>query len=245
MIRFCSISDTHARHASLDIEPCDLLLHSGDCLNSGSIKELPFFLYWLNEQSQAKEIVFIAGNHDYAFEGSRSRRSPPQYRGDSRESILRRVQEELDRYPRLNYLKDSFVELYDLKIYGSPWQPEFCNWAFNLPRKSWELMNVWSKIPEDTDILLTHGPPKLILDWCRDNGFRAGCELLWKRILEVKPTIHQFGHIHESFGTDQESLPGVTFINASCCTLKYRPIQGPVYGWIDPKTKEVILDEEI
>jgi predicted phosphodiesterase len=242
------ISDTHDQHDGLinEIEECDILLHSGDCLNSGSISELPSFLEWLRKLNQAKHIVFIAGNHDFAFEGSRSRRSDPMYRYDSKDTILARVQDLIDHLPdNIHYLKDDSIKIEGLKIYGSPWQPEFHNWAFNLPRNGEELEKTWDKIPDDTDILLTHGPPKNVLDWCRNDGFRAGCEKLLVRVKEVKPAIHQFGHIHESFGVDTESIPGVACVNASCCTLMYEPIQGPVYGFIDTETKEVIINEPV
>ncbi len=56
------------------------------------------------------------------------------------------------------YLEDSSITLYGINIYGSPWQPFFCNWAFNLPRGE-ELASKWSAIPQETDVLLTHGAP--------------------------------------------------------------------------------------
>lgn len=94
------------------------------------------------------------------------------------------------------YLEDSQIEIYGIKIYGSPWQPEFGNWAFNLPRGE-ECLKKWNQIPDDTDILLTHTPPIGHGDLVC-SGIRAGCvELLSTVQQRVKPRYHVFGHIHE------------------------------------------------
>lgn len=76
-------------------------------------------------------------------------------------------------------------------------QPEFCKWAFNLPRGE-KCLDRWNSIPNDTDILVTHTPPLGHGDLC-SSGVRAGCvELLNTVRLRVKPKYHVFGHIHES-----------------------------------------------
>ena len=60
-------------------------------------------------------------------------------------------------------LIDEEFTLNGIKFYGSPRTPEFFDWAFMYKRgKKAEL--IWSNIPDDTDILITHGPPKGILD---------------------------------------------------------------------------------
>ncbi len=58
----------------------------------------------------------------------------------------------------VTYLEDSETSIKGVSIYGSPWQPEFCDWAFNLPRKSEALREKWAKIPDKSDIVITHGP---------------------------------------------------------------------------------------
>ena len=94
------------------------------------------------------------------------------------------------------YLQDSSTEIYGLKIYGTPWQPKFCGWAFNLERGQ-ELCEKWDKIPEDTDVLITHTPPVGYGDLC-STGIRAGCvDLLMSVQQRVKPKYHIYGHIHE------------------------------------------------
>lgn len=107
-----------------------------------------------------------------------------------------------------------------MKIYGSPWQPEFCNWAFNLNRGP-EILAKWKLIPTNTDILVTHGPPKGHGGNTYD-GIDAGCEDLLNEIeSRIKPLVHIYGHIHEGYGV---TTNGVTyFINASNCTLRYKP----------------------
>ena len=94
------------------------------------------------------------------------------------------------------YLQDSSTEIYGLKIYGTPWQPKFCGWAFNLERGQ-ELINKWDQIPDDTDVLITHTPPVGYGDLC-STGIRAGCvDLLLSVQQRVKPKYHIYGHIHE------------------------------------------------
>ncbi|MDF1816105.1 MAG: hypothetical protein P1V20_28145, partial [Verrucomicrobiales bacterium] len=109
------------------------------------------------------------------------------------------------------------------KIWGSPWQPEFHDWSFNLPRGS-ALAEKWALIPEDTDILITHSPPRGILDLCSHGG-REGCDDLLKRVVELRPALHLFGHIHEAHG--KEFHNETNYINASICNLGYRPVNSP------------------
>jgi Icc-related predicted phosphoesterase len=127
---------------------------------------------------------------------------------------------------KIIYLQDRAIELNGVKFYGSPWQPEFCNWAFNLSRDTGELGDKWAMIPEDTDVLITHGPPMGILDKC-DHGKRVGCEELFNEVTHrVKPKIHVFGHIHEEYGTHKTD--DTLFVNASTCTVMYEPTNPPI-----------------
>jgi len=123
------------------------------------------------------------------------------------------------------YLQDSTTQIYGLKIYGTPWQPEFCGWAFNLPRGQ-ECLNKWDKIPDDTDILISHTPPVGYGDLCC-TGVRAGCvELLSTVRLRVRPKYHIYGHIHEGYGVRSDGK--VIFINASTCDINYMPTNKPI-----------------
>lgn len=116
----------------------------------------------------------------------------------------------------------------------SPYQPEFCDWAFNVPANSPQIGAIWSKIPNDVDVLITHGPPQNILDKCH-NGPHAGCSLLLKRIQEIKPRLHVFGHIHEGYG--REKHKSTVFVNASTCTLSYQPKQPPIVVDLEIQSK--------
>jgi Icc-related predicted phosphoesterase len=108
------------------------------------------------------------------------------------------MKEKTELFSNAIYLEDSYVTIENIKIYGSPWQPRFGkNWGFNLERGE-ELKEKWEKIPDDIDILITHGPPESILDKT-DQGLSVGCDQLFEFVMEkIKPKIHIFGHIHES-----------------------------------------------
>ena len=209
-MRLVCISDTHTLHSEIDIPDGDVLIHAGDFCSYGQIEEYPSFNTWLNGLPH-KHKILIAGNHDKFVE----------------------------KYPNIMTYKterNNFVYLQDqshtidgIKFYGSPWQPEFYNWAFNLPRNGAELQAKWDNIPSDTDVLITHGPPHGILDLApKPNGGteHVGCELLRKRVMEVKPKFHIFGHIHEGYGTEEHD--GTTFINACTCDGNYRPVNKPI-----------------
>ena len=142
-------------------------------------------------------------------------------------------------HEKLTYLQDDFVEVDGVKIYGSPWQPWFFDYAFNLPRDGEEIYEKWQKIPEDTDILVTHGPPQGILDISGDpyNISDLGCMFLKKRVAEIKPKIHVFGHIHGSYGYKYEN--GTHFFNASVLDEKRYYTNKPfTFDW-DAKTNEI------
>lgn len=198
-----AISDTHGLHRKLDVPPGEVLVHAGDIAYSGPWSELESFNDWLGGLPHRHKVV-IAGNHDFWFQ-----REPEKARATLTNAI---------------YLQDEAVELQGLTIYGSPWQPKFGGWAFNLPRGP-ELAQVWAKIPEGIDILLTHGPPAQILDRTAHGHF-AGCEELAKRVAVVKPRFHIFGHIHEGYG--QRRVGTTEFVNASCADLRYRLSNPPV-----------------
>ena len=125
-----------------------------------------------------------------------------------------------------------------MKIYGSPWQPRFGWWAFNLERGP-DIKAKWDMIPEDTDILVTHGPPRgygdkvyrgVIHDEMMDQMLseyeRVGCYDLKKAVERVKPKYHIFGHIHSGYGTYKNK--DTTFINASIVNERYENVHTPI-----------------
>ena len=122
------------------------------------------------------------------------------------------------------YLEDEAATLDGVRFWGSPWQPRFYDWAFNLERGS-EIRAKWDLIPAATDVLITHGPPLGHGD-LTSGGKRVGCADLLDRIHQLRPTFHFFGHIHEGYGVTRDG--DTTFVNASVCDLGYRPVRVPV-----------------
>ncbi|MBS2038711.1 metallophosphatase domain-containing protein [bacterium] len=202
-MRIVCLSDTHGLHAELVVPDGDLLLHAGDLTRRGHLKELKEAADWLHCLPHTHKIL-IAGNHDFCL----------QQEPEKARALL----------SGLIYLEDSFCHCQGVKIYGSPWQPWFHDWAFNLNRGE-PLRQTWARIPEDTEILVTHGPPQGVLDRCFD-GRQVGCQDLVQRLQVVQPRLHVFGHIHEAYG--QRQLGQTLYVNASCCTLQYEPIQKPI-----------------
>lgn len=213
-MRIAFISDTHNQHDMVTrfLIGGDVIIHAGDSTGRGSLPELNQFFEWFSSLNYTHKI-FIAGNHDWGFQ-----KNPNTYK------------EILKIHPSITYLQDSYTIIDGVKIYGSPWQPEFFNWAFNLPRGGNNLREKWSGIPDDTNILITHGPPNGYLDYSFHGNERVGCELLLERVKEVKPFFHIFGHIHNSHGHIYENE--TNFINASVLDDKYGLTYGPYqFDW--------------
>jgi len=228
------ISDTHSKHNLLnkDLPGGDILIHAGDFMNGGyDFQEAIDFLEWFDKIDNYTDKIFIAGNHDRVFE-----------------NIPHWVENILPNYPTIDYLQDeSWVDYYDghngdfpednIRIYGSPWQPEFYNWAFNLPRNGEEMKAKWDAIPDNTDVLITHGPPYGYLDIPGGQNIRVGCEMLRARVDQSKPKIHVFGHIHGSAGY---YFNGHThFINASVLNEQYVYTNLPLNIEWDKHTNEI------
>ena len=209
-LRFVCLSDTHGKHDGVDLPEGDVLLHTGDFTMTGRTNEIEDFNHWLGTLPYKHKIV-IAGNHDKGLD-----------KIFKKEAAL----DGHDALSNCTYLEDEEVTIGGYKIYGSPWTPEFGYWGFMERRESLDV--IWNKIPDDTDILLTHGPPLGILDHCQ-SGALAGCMHLLDAIVNrVKPKFHIFGHIHESRGLLRSELSDTIFINASNCTIRYRPDNAPV-----------------
>jgi len=222
-MRIVCISDTHSLHNGMThtLPEGDVLIHAGDCTNVGRENDVRGFIEWFKGIDGFKYKIFIAGNHDFAFE-----QEPAWLNSYIDPNIL------LEH--NVTYLEDGSIEIISnefsrpIKIYGSPWQPEFFNWAFNLPRNGIVLKEKWDEIPNDTDILITHGPPHGIRDFVDDRAgtLQVGCELLRERVDVIKPLMHIFGHIHGAYGVAY--IKDTVFVNASTCTERYQPIHKPL-----------------
>lgn len=196
----------------------DMIIHSGDMSMRGYEFEIEDFLKWYSKLPYKYKIL-ISGNHDFLFENQRTI-----------------AQELLAKYPDIIYLESSGVVIEGIKIYGEPRQPWFHDWAFNVFRGE-DIKKYWDAIPDDVNILVTHGPPFGILDMCM-NGDVVGCEDLLNRIKDLKELkLCQFGHIHEAAG--YEFKDGIHFVNASVLNLRYQLQNKPYIFEID-NSKNII-----
>lgn len=215
------ISDSHGMHNRILINKCDLLISAGDISMRGSIDEIKNFIEWFSNQN-ANYKVFIAGNHDFGLE-----------------TKSKEISDILKKLPNNTfYLQDSSIRLNNIHIYGSPQTPRFKNWAFNVDRGE-SIKRYWDNIPEDVDILITHGPPYGIADFTYYDQKSVGCEELVKRIDLIKPKLHVFGHIHEEYQI--LLIDGIYYINTSICTRLYDPINNPILLDINEITKEITI----
>jgi predicted phosphohydrolase len=169
----------------------DLLVHAGDLCQTGDLDEVERAARWLRALPHRHKVV-IAGNHDFAFA-----ETPQRAREALGDGIV--------------YLQDQAATVAGLRFYGSPWQPEFGGWAFNLKRGP-AIAERWALIPEGLDVLITHGPPRGHGDRTRW-GQSAGCDDLLARVRQVRPRLHLFGHIHEDGGVTEE--PGTLLVNCT------------------------------
>jgi Icc-related predicted phosphoesterase len=222
-LKLTLLSDTHSKHKRIPMDHFiggDVLIHSGDMSSMGYKHEVIQFLKWFDSIPTYTHKVFIAGNHDWVFEKDPNK-----------------VKDVLKNFPNITYLQDSHILIDGVKIYGSPWQPEFFDWAFNLPRNGEELKYTWNKIPDDTDILITHGPAYGYVDRVIGEYQHLGCELLIERINEVQPMLHVCGHIHTGNGVVDNGV--TTFINASVLDERYDYTYKPYNIELNTETKEI------
>ena len=216
-------SDTHTRHNELNgqLPGGDLLIHAGDIMNSGyNKKEIHHFCEWFEAQDY-KHKIFIAGNHDRMFE---------DHPLESNAIV--------NNYG-VTYLQDDEDIIDGVKLYGTPWQPWFYDWAFNLPKGGPGLMAKWEAIPKDTDILVTHGPPQDHLDVSGPpyNEPHLGCAMLRVKVDAQPPKIHVFGHIHGGYGYKFHN--GTHFFNASILNEDYMQVNKPMTIEWNPETNEL------
>ena len=215
------ISDLHGFYPKLD--GGDLLIVAGDLTATDSVLDHMRFQMWLHEQDYKKRII-IAGNHDV-----RLQQLPF-------ESIKRQYAETGE-----DYLCDSGTQFEGLKIWGSPWTQTFPGMnphcmAFTKPPG--QLKEHWEMIPDDVDILITHGPAHGILDHCFDRMTGAvrhvGCRDLMFRMHDLPQCrLHVFGHIHEGHGVkvienvDKGHAPFYR-VNASLMNEDYEFVNKPI-----------------
>lgn len=204
-MKIVAISDTHCRHKSVKLPKGDLLIHAGDVSYRGQLTEIIDFLDWFSRLPYTYKI-FIAGNHDFYFEKA----TTSAVKSLIPEGVI--------------YLNDSGITINNIHIWGSPVTPWFHDWAFNRHRGA-DINKHWKQVPQDTNLLITHGPVYGILDTVI-NGSHVGDKDLLHRIDEVKPAAHVCGHIHEAYGRLKRG--STRFINACVLNEKYELINPPV-----------------
>lgn len=206
-MRIIAFSDIHGRQDDkklnlwFNFHPADLLIFAGDLQRNQTTDFGREFLLWFHELDYPNKIL-VLGNHDGHYV-------------DIFQAAL--------QYSDITILNNTGINFNGIKIYGSPHSVEFGSWWFMM--KDDELTKLWELIPDDTDILITHGPPFGILDYTFD-GHTTGSKTLFKRISQLNYLkYHIFGHIHESYGI--QNISGKTFLNVSLLNEKYLLVNEP------------------
>lgn len=231
-MRIIALSDTHNEHRHVTVPDGDVLVHAGDFMTDGwDIREMSNFLDWLEYLPHRKKIL-IAGNHDRIVEVDPGFKAECEIKG-------------------ISYIQDEETVIDGVKFWGSPYTPWFNDWAFNVPTGMLYERH-WSKIPKDTDVLITHGPPYGILDQSYPTQTRqyepatvsqyivnpsqhVGDEELKKALETINPAVHIFGHIHGSYGhvksadyIETYAWPVTNFYNVSICNERYKAVNEPM-----------------
>jgi len=175
-MKIVALSDTHTKHRNISIPKGDILIFAGD-FEVRDTFDLIEMRDWLNDLD-FKHIVTIFGNHDFT--------------GLIKLEALRSI------FQRVHYLCNSSVVINGIKIWGSSYSPMYNDWAWMKPDNY--LKEIWSMIPLNTDIVVTHCMPYGILDQVLPKMESVGSLTLRDRIKEVQPIIQIGGHLHESYG---------------------------------------------
>jgi len=200
-IKICCFSDTHNQHRRLKIPECDILIFAGDA-GITSYEKLEDFNNWLGSLN-VKHRIITMGNHDRYCEEI--------YRNNCKLFFTNAI-----------YLENESVQIEGIRFWGSPYSKIFNNWSFMADDDY--LAHIWEYIPDNTDIVITHGPAFGILDVV---GWQSeGSQSLRKRIDEIKPKIHIHGHIHECYGFIKREH--TEHINASILDGAYNFVNEPV-----------------
>lgn len=216
-LKVCHISDTHDTYQDISMmipSDVDIVFITGDMTYRGRVWELDNFVQQIKKIRKIVEtVVIIPGNHELGCQKD--------------EELWRKSIEETGAH----FLIHESIQIKGINIFGSPWTPEFFNWAYNIQGGDEE--SLWDQIPHNTQILLTHGPPYGILDLC--NGGHVGCKYLRNKIFHGLPVLkyHLFGHIHEGYGTRE--ISGIFFSNASVMDGGYNFVNPPIIFEVEIK----------
>ena len=212
------ISDTHTYHNRVTVPEGDILVHAGDFCAGGNPLEVGHFLDWMESLPHKVKIV-VPGNHDICVADDPYVRKQFEYSG-------------------IHLLIDEAYTDPDsgLKFYGVPWTPDFFpdNWSFQYSQSGCTPEELWAKVPEDTDIIISHGPPRGCADTISPGAQNLGSMYFTDRIEQLKGTLKGVicGHIHGGYGhfpfAPYSSPPEIVVINASINTEAYMPTNSPI-----------------
>ena len=215
-MKICFLSDTHLFLRGLQLPDADLLVHSGDFLSWGTLAEFNREVEVINDVANKFKhgMICTAGNHDIII--------------DNQPALCKSMLNS-----NVKMLLNEPYELEGLKFYGSPYTPKFgTGWGFQL-NDVLHQKHCWDLIPDDVDILITHGAPYKILDEVLypsppDYDENVGDKVLLETLSRLKQLkIHTFGHLHLQ-GSQTKEVNGVRFINASTCDDEYIPHRKPI-----------------
>lgn len=213
-MRIAMISDVHTKWHNLVIPECDVLISAGDYSWRGERQIVKEYHEWLSKQN-AGIVISVQGNHELWVEKN----------WEEAVSLVWGI----DR--TIQFVKEESFEWQGVKFHCSAVTPEFCNWAWNVDRGE-KIKRHWNAIPDDTQVLVTHGPPWGIRDTIAEDGENLGCKDLLNRIGSLHHLkLHVFGHIHGGsgystrvFNWEEDPKRTVCFVNSSICDENYHAV---------------------
>jgi len=207
-VKIVCISDTHGEHEQVSLPFGDVLVHAGDITAHGTRNDFLNFIEWFASHPHQHK-VFIGGNHDTYLE-----KEPDEIASVAASHGV-------------SYLNDSGIEIDGVQFWGSPITPRFFDWSFM--RDEEDIHHHWALIPENTNVLITHGPVWGVLDEVERAPKvteSTGCKMLAQRVKEVSPSFHIFGHIHECYGS--RLIDKTQHVNVSTMNNGYQIQNAPV-----------------
>ena len=220
-IRVVCISDTHT-HKPRNLPDGDVLVHAGDLTNDGTVADIQGQIDWISSLPYEHKVV-IAGNHDSWFD--------PRARCKTDAG-------KAPRWGDVHYLQHSSVQLTfpnqahrQLNFYGAPQIPQCGGEAFAFQYRRGE--DAWSHtVPPQTDVLITHTPPRHHLDLPAG----LGCDALLKEVWRVRPKAHIFGHVHAGYGREQVFWDETQRVYENLCSREAKSLMRDTVAivvWLD------------
>lgn len=221
MVMIAALADLHG-YLPKQVPDCDVFVIAGDvCLDIYGGRKGPqaqaMWLYdefWPWARALPMPVVMTWGNHDWIGE-------PVHGYASLAENV--------------HVVVDGSVTVAGVKFWCSPWTPPFFNWAFMRPEP--ELAELYETVPDDVDVMVTHGPPYMMCDRTLESKY-AGSKALRDAVGRLQPQLLLCGHIHEA--RSEAGYGRTRVVNCSYVDAAYRPVNG---FWIgDVEAKECTAD---